>query len=241
MHFASVKPSAERVYTFLNMEEERSGSKRVEKEISPILEFKNVRFQYTKDREVLKKVSFKLEPGRKSGYYWKKWKWKINNFGITITILLNRKNGEILCNGENIKVLKLSEYRSLFSVVSQKSALFLGDIVQNIDLEGKADRQKLNEVLRKSGVKKYLQRFPEKEKTQIGDDGAFLSGGERQKLVVARALLKDAPVMLFDEASSGFDVEANEYLYKIITEEMPEKSVIFITHHYDKLEKCRGD
>ena len=147
------------------------------------------------------------------------------------------EEGEILCNGENIKVLKLSEYRSLFSVVSQKSALFLGDIVQNIDLEGKADRQKLNEVLRKSGVKKYLQRFPEKEKTQIGDDGAFLSGGERQKLVVARALLKDAPVMLFDEASSGFDVEANEYLYKIITEEMPEKSVIFITHHYDKLEK----
>ena len=65
----------------------------------------------------------------------------------------------------------------------------------------------------------------------------FVSGGERQKLVVARALLKDAPVMLFDEASSGFDVEANEYLYKIITEEMPEKSVIFITHHYDKLEK----
>ena len=126
------------------------------------------------------------------------------------------EEGEILCNGENIKVLKLSEYRSLFSVVSQKSALFLGDIVQNIDLEGKADRQKLNEVLRKSGVKKYLQRFPEKEK---------------------RALLKDAPVMLFDEASSGFDVEANEYLYKIITEEMPEKSVIFITHHYDKLEK----
>ena len=110
------------------------------------------------------------------------------------------EEGEILCNGENIKVLKLSEYRSLFSVVSQKSALFLGDIVQNIDLEGKADRQKLNEVLRKSGVKKYLQRFPEKEKTQIGDDGAFLSGGERQKLVVARALLKDAPVMLFDEA-----------------------------------------
>ena len=54
MHFASVKPSAERLYTFLNMEEERSGSKRVEKEISPILEFKNVRFQYTKDREVLK-------------------------------------------------------------------------------------------------------------------------------------------------------------------------------------------
>ena len=68
MHFASVKPSAERLYTFLNMEEERSGSKRVEKEISPILEFK-------------------LEPGEKVAIIGKKWKWKINNFGITITIL----------------------------------------------------------------------------------------------------------------------------------------------------------
>lgn len=53
----------------------------------PILEFKNVRFQYTKDREVLKKVSFKLEPGEKVAIIGKKWKWKINNFGITITIL----------------------------------------------------------------------------------------------------------------------------------------------------------
>ena len=185
-------------------------------------------------------INFQIERGESVGYVGPNGSGK-----STILELLLRfyepEEGEILCNGENIKVLKLSEYRSLFSVVSQKSALFLGDIVQNIDLEGKADRQKLNEVLRKSGVKKYLQRFPEKEKTQIGDDGAFLSGGERQKLVVARALLKDAPVMLFDEASSGFDVEANEYIYKIITEEMPEKSVIFITHHYDKLEKCRGD
>ena len=65
MHFASVKPSAERLYTFLNMEEERSGSKRVEKEISPILEFKNVRFQYTKDREVLRKYLLNMSREKK--------------------------------------------------------------------------------------------------------------------------------------------------------------------------------
>ena len=65
----------------------------------------------------------------------------------------------------------------------------------------------------------------------------FFQEEKDKSLWLRRALLKDAPVMLFDEASSGFDVEANEYLYKIITEEMPEKSVIFITHHYDKLEK----
>ena len=73
------------------------------------------------------------------------------------------EEGEILCNGENIKVLKLSEYRSLFSVVSQKSALFLGDIVQNIDLEGKADRQKLNEVLRKNTCNVFQKKKKHKE------------------------------------------------------------------------------
>ena len=71
------------------------------------------------------------------------------------------EEGEILCNGENIKVLKLSEYRSLFSVVSQKSALFLGDIVQNIDLEGKADRQKLN---KEKWREKILATFSRKRK-----------------------------------------------------------------------------
>lgn len=77
---------------------------------------------------------------------------------------MNRKKEKFYVMVKNDKSAKIIRIPSLFSVVSQKSALFLGDIVQNIDLEGKADRQKLNEVLRKSGVKKYLQRFPEKEK-----------------------------------------------------------------------------
>lgn len=91
MHFASVKPSAERLYTFLNMEEERSGSKRVEKEISPILEFKNVRFQYTKDREVLKKVSFKLELGEKVAIIGKKMEVENQQFWNYYYDFMNRK------------------------------------------------------------------------------------------------------------------------------------------------------
>ena len=91
---------------------------------------------------------------------------KSTNFWNYYYDFMNRKKGEnFLCNGENIKSAKnYQNTEAFFSVVSQKSALFLGDIVQNIDLEGKADRQKLNEVLRKKWREKILATFPEKEK-----------------------------------------------------------------------------
>ena len=91
-------------------------------------------------------------------------------------------------------------------------------------------------ALRASGVESYLPRLPEKERTQIGRNGARLSGGEKQKLAVARALLKDASVVILDEATSGFDVESDAYLHDVILHQMQGKTVIMITHHYHNLE-----
>ena len=89
--------------------------------------------------------------------------------------------------------------------------------------------------MRVSGVSGYVGRMPEGENTQIGRNGARLSGGEKQKLAVARALLKDAPVVILDEATAGFDAESDAYLHSVIVREMQEKSVIMITHHYEHL------
>ncbi len=81
----------------------------------------------------------------------------------------------------------------------------------------------------------YIGRMPEGMKTLIGRNGARLSGGEKQKLAVARALLKDAPIVILDEATSGFDVESDAYLHDVIVNQMAGKSVIMITHHYENL------
>ena len=75
--------------------------------------------------------------------------------------------------------------------------------MENVDLQGNADPEKLQAALQSSGVEGYLPRMPEKEQTQIGRNGARLSGGEKQKLAVARALLKDAPVVILDEATAS--------------------------------------
>lgn len=145
-------------------------------------------------------------------------------------------SGEILADGNNIQNIPLNEYRNVFSVVSQDPYLFLGNIIDNIDLQGNSNREKIQYAIHVSGVDTYLLKLPQSEKTLIGQNGARLSGGERQKLAVARALLKDSPIVILDEATSGFDVESDAYVHDIILNHMNDKTVVLITHHYEHLE-----
>ena len=235
MYFARIFPSARRLFRFLDMETELDAGTSPLKGWLPKLEFRNVEFWYEEERPILQGVTFSVEPGEKVAIIGQNGSGK-----STILNLLLRfyepKSGQILADGVDVQDVPLEEYRGLFSVVSQEPYLFLGDILENVDLQGDADPDRLEAALRASGVESYLSRLPEKERTQIGRNGARLSGGEKQKLAVARALLKDAPVVILDEATSGFDVESDAYLHDVILHQMQGKTVIMITHHYHNLE-----
>lgn len=235
MYFARIFPSARRLFRFLDMETEADAGTTPLKSWPPKLEFRNVEFWYEEERPILQGVSFSVEPGEKVAIIGQNGSGK-----STILNLLLRfyepKAGQILADGVDVQDIPLEEYRGLFSVVSQEPYLFLGNILENVDLQGDADPDQLEAALRASGVESYLPRLPEKERTQIGRNGARLSGGEKQKLAVARALLKDAPVVILDEATSGFDVESDAYLHDVILHQMQGKTVIMITHHYHNLE-----
>ena len=235
MYFARIMPSARRLFSFLDMDtEDDVGTEKVDNR-PPRLEFQNVQFRYEENRPILQGVSFIVEPGEKVAIIGQNGSGK-----STILNLLLRfyqpDLGEILADGKDVNSLSLEDYRGLFSVVSQDPYLFLGDILENTDLAGEATKELLAAALQASGVSSYLERMPDGERTQIGRNGAKLSGGEKQKLAVARALLKDAPVVILDEATSGFDVESDAYLHDIIVNQMQGKSVIMITHHYNNLE-----
>lgn len=235
MYFARVLPSARRLFKFLDMEtEEDTGTGRIDS-LPPRLEFKDVNFSYQSNRPVLRGVNFHVEPGEKVGIIGQNGSGK-----STILNLLLRfytpNSGEIMADGVSVSQLLLDEYRSLFSVVSQEPYLFLGDIADNVDLTGLSAPERVSAAMATSGVAEYLKRMPDGAKTQIGRNGARLSGGEKQKLAVARALLKDAPVIILDEAASGFDVESDAYLHDVIVNQMEGKSVIMITHRYENLE-----
>lgn len=234
MYFARVMPSARRLFQFLDEKPEPDEGTEEISGRPPRLEFKDVAFAYQADRKILRDASFYVNPGEKVAIIGQNGSGK-----STILDLLLRfytpNSGEILADNRPISQLDLDKYRGLFSVVSQEPYLFLGDICGNIDLSGRANAEKLESAMKTSGVSEYLRRMPQGAETQIGRNGARLSGGEKQKLAVARALLRDAPVVILDEATSGFDVESDAYLHDVIVNQMAGKSVIMITHHYENL------
>lgn len=234
MFFSHVFPSAKRLFQFMDLEtEDNSGRKKITK-VPPTLELQNVAFQYCTDRTILKNVNLLIHPGEKIAIIGKNGSGK-----STIINLLLRfyepNSGVIFANGIDVKQIPLENYRDLFSVVSQSPYLFLGDIIQNINLNNSYEMEKIQKILEISGVAGYISNMPEGYNTQVGKNGTRLSGGEKQKIAVARALLKNAPIVILDEATSNFDMESNSYLHDVILNEMKGKTVIMITHHYSNL------
>lgn len=234
MYFARIKPSANRLFKFLDMESEQDDGIESIKRHIPRLEFKDVAFSYQEKRAILSRVSFYVDPGEKVAIIGQNGSGKSTILNLLLR-LYTPDSGAITADGVSIFQFPLDKYRSLFSVVSQEPYLFIGDIVENIDLVKTASKEDIENAVKVSGVGNYVQRMPEGLLTQIGRNGARLSGGEKQKLAVARAMVKDAPIVIFDEATSSFDVESDAYFRDVVSKQMKDKSVILITHHYEDL------
>lgn len=230
-----ILPSAKRLFSFLDLKEEENSGEVIdvikgEQEIC----FKNVSFSY-EERQVLKDISFHVSKGEKVAVIGANGSGKTTILNLLLRFL-EPTNGEITIGGKNIKQIRTDSYRALFSVVSQEPYLFYDTILNNINLDDSANKEKVEKALRQSGAGEYIGKLPMKEDSKIGRNGAKLSGGEKQKLAVARAMVKDSPIVILDEATSGYDVESDSYLHKVLLKELKDKSVIMITHRYDNLE-----
>lgn len=204
------------------------------------IELKDVSFKYPGTEEfVLKNVSLKLSIGERLAVV------GMNGAGKTTMIkllcrLYDPTEGEILLNGIDIKKYDYKEYMSLFSVVFQDFKLFSFPIDQNVAASMDIDNDKLNESLEEAGIKKRIDDMKNGAGTYIGKsfdkNGIDISGGEQQKIAIARALYKDAPIVILDEPTAALDPISEFEIYSKFDNLVGNKTAIYISH---RLSSCR--
>jgi ATP-binding cassette subfamily B protein/subfamily B ATP-binding cassette protein MsbA len=234
MMFARIEPSMKRLFDFLDLDEEQN--KKVANHPATVKDLKmsHVSFSY-EEKEVLKDVTLHIRPREHIAIIGENGSGKSTIINLVMRFI-EPKNGNITLNGRDIMDYGIDEYRDLFAVVSQEPYLFQATILQNIDLQNLHREDEISQAVRQSGVYTLVQKMPNRVNHIVGKNGANLSGGEKQKIAVARAILKNASIIILDEAISQFDAESSIYMQKVIKTEFASKIVILITHNYDHLQ-----
>ena len=192
--------------------------------------FDHVGFAYNDGEVVLKDVSFAAKQGEVTALVGPSGGGK-----TTVSRLVARfwdiQNGKITVGGMNVAEIDPEKLMSLYSIVFQDVTLFDNTIMENIRLgkKGATDEEVLN-AARLANVDEFAEKLPDKWNTNIGENGCELSGGERQRISIARAFLKDAPVILLDEATASLDVENETIIQTALSRLIKYKTVLIIAH-----------
>lgn len=231
-HLYKVFPSFNRFNNFMSLKEDNEGNR------PPIqnydIVFDNVSFAYEQEKWVFRNISFKIPQNSRIAIIGHNGSGKTTILNLLLR-LYSTNAGSISIAGHNINDIEIGAYRSLFSVVSQEVYLFNDTIRNNICLYKEYSTEKINEVIELCGLSDMI-----KEKSLdyvIGDKGLLLSGGQRQKLSLARAILHDAPIFVLDEATSNTDSMSESFIITKVLASLKNKTIITISHNHSYLSK----
>ncbi len=195
-----------------------------------LVEFKNVDFSYDNDHPVLTDVNFKIGPGSKLALVGESGEGK-----TTIANLLCRfydlTDGQIFVDGTDIASVSQTSLREQIAVVFQEPALFSGTIRENIAYGSpNATKSQLEHAAEAANASDFIERLPKGYETEIGERGLKLSGGQKQRLAIARAILKNAPILILDEATSSLDSKAEREVQRGLHALMENRTTLIIAH-----------
>ena len=201
------------------------------------IEFENVSFGYT-DKKVIKDISFKVKKNSMLALVGPSGGGK-----STIANLLVRfwdiDKGSIKIRGKDIRKVSLSELMNNISMVFQRVYLFQDTIYNNISMDkGNVTREEVYEAAKKARCYDFIMSLPDKFDTVIGEGGATLSGGEKQRISIARCILKDAPIVILDEATASVDTDNESYIQEAISELVKNKTLIVIAHRLNTIKNA---
>ena len=194
------------------------------------IEYKDVNFGYDTKKEILKSVNLKIEGGDIIALVGHSGAGKTTIMNL-IPRFYNATSGDILIDNQSIYKVSLFSLRKNISLVSQDITLFDDTVLSNVAYaDSKASKEKILEACKFSATNDFVEKLPEKYNTLIGENGVRLSGGEKQRISIARAILKNAPIILLDEATSSLDADTEHKIQEAIMYLTKNKTTIIIAH-----------
>ncbi|AZF61483.1 Lipid A export permease/ATP-binding protein MsbA [Pseudomonas sp. LBUM920] len=231
---------AESIFEQLDEEQEIDRGTVERDKVSGRLEVRHLNFTYPgTERHVLKDISFTAEPGQMIALVGRSGSGK-STLASLIPRFYHHESGEILLDGVEIEDYKLLNLRRHIAQVTQHVTLFSDTVTNNIaygDLAG-APRADVEAAAADAYAKDFIDQLPKGFDTQVGENGVLLSGGQRQRLAIARALLKNAPLLILDEATSALDTESERHIQAALDKVMQGRTTLVIAHRLSTIEKA---
>ncbi len=230
---------AERIFLLLDTSKDKSEKHSESKNIKldGNIKFNNVYFSY-EEHGVLNNINLRIESGKKTAFVGLSGSGKSTLINLLLRFYDNY-SGNIIIDNHDIKSLSLFDLRENISLITQETLLFNESILENIRYgDMSCDDKKIEEIANLSGVTKFANKLPNKLKTIVGESGIKLSGGQRQRIAIARALIKNAPILVMDEATSSLDNLTEREIQNALDVLMKDKTTIIIAHRLSTIKNA---
>jgi subfamily B ATP-binding cassette protein MsbA len=231
---------AESIFAQLDEKPEKDSGSIERERVSGRLEIRNLSFRYpSSEHAVLDDVDLTVEPGQMVAIVGRSGSGKSTLVGL-IPRFYHHSEGKILIDGVDVEDYTLKNLRQHIALVTQQVVLFNDTIAANIaygDLAG-SPRTDIERAAEAAFAREFIDRLPLGFDTLAGENGVLLSGGQRQRLAIARALLKDAPILILDEATSALDTESERHIQAALDEVMKGRTTLVIAHRLSTIEKA---
>ncbi|WP_374683023.1 lipid A export permease/ATP-binding protein MsbA [Accumulibacter sp.] len=231
---------AESIFSQIDQEPEPDNGRIEKQRVSGRLEVKDLSFVYPgSTARVLDRISFVIEPGQMVALVGRSGSGK-STLANLIPRFYHHDSGQILIDGIDVEDFTLRNLRQHLALVTQQVVLFNDTVASNIAYGDLSDspREAIENAAEAAFAREFIDRLPDGFETMVGENGVMLSGGQRQRLAIARALLKDAPILILDEATSALDTESERHIQNALDRVIAARTTLVIAHRLSTIEKA---
>ena len=231
------KVTVNKYLEFLDLKDDQNLTigKRI-KQVEGTIEFKDVSYSYQKEKKLIENLSLKINNNEKVALVGESGSGKSTIIKLIIGLIKN-ESGKILIDGNDLSKINLNDFYEYVTYISQESPIFDGTLRENLVLDKNISDKEIKEVLKLVSLEKFLNRLEKGLDTELGEKGIRMSGGERQRVALARLFFDNSKIIILDEATSAMDNITEKEVMKNILKRLKNKTIIIIAHRLETIKE----